>query len=153
MQVSRFLMYAVAALAIAATSNANAQNTNPKTSKNTKAQLALAKTSTSPTAEHRQRSEVRPLEGALSKVMQLNGVSIHLNNATFSNVNLGFMPHNVKAVLPEAIHNGNVEHASVVPVLVEAMKEQQRQIETQQLVIDRLQRQVNALMNATAKPK
>lgn len=143
----------MAALTIAATSTANAQTTNPNKPQNSKTQLAYAKPSPGQAAERRQSTEVRPLEGALAKVMKLNGVQLHLNHATFTNVNLGFVPQNVKEVLPEAIRSGNVEYASVVPVLVEAMKEQQRQIETQQVVIDRLQRQVNALLNATAKPK
>lgn len=153
MQKANLLTTAMAIVAIAICSHANAQNNTQSRQIDSNSQLCYTSTYKAYSADHRQNTEVRPLEGALAKVMKLNGVKFQLKNTSFSNVNLGFIPQNVKEVLPEAVRSGNVEHASIVPVLVEAIKEQQKQIETQQMVIDRLQRQVNALLNATATPK
>ena len=79
----------------------------------------------------------------MAKVMKLNGVNFRWKDETNHRPgnNVGFIAQEVLEVLPEVVSGGgkdekgnevyySIEYGSVVPVLVEAMKEQQQQIET-----------------------
>ena len=83
-------------------------------------------------SDERLKKNIKPLAGALGKVRQLNGVSFQWKN---NNVNdIGVIAQNVEKVLPELVTESadgmkNVKYANLVAVLIEAIKEQQKEIE------------------------
>ncbi|MEO1385142.1 MAG: tail fiber domain-containing protein [Bacteroidota bacterium] len=95
--------------------------------------------------------------------MALNGVTYSYNTekfgttANFSNVDpnmvmYGFIAQEVEEVAPELIRVGGegyymVNYDGVTPILVEAVKEQQVQIEQQNQVIEDLRKEMEALNN------
>jgi len=112
-------------------------------------------------SDRRLKTDVLTIENALVKVKKLNGVTYRPNElaesyglGTNSDV-VGLFADEVEQVLPQAVkpapfdidENGNsksgenyktIQYEKVVPLLVEAIKEQQSIIEAQQAKIDRL---------------
>jgi hypothetical protein len=95
------------------------------------------------------KENILPLESSLDKVMKLNGVSF--NKKTTPNVKeIGFIAQEVEAVIPDLVSETNegiktVSYSRVTAVLVETIKEQQAQINTQQSQIEELKNMVNML--------
>lgn len=92
-------------------------------------------------SDARYKTNIKPIERALDKVLQLRGVSYGFDREKYPEMNfqsgntLGFVAQELKEVLPELVNtdaNGyhSVNYDAVIPVLVEAIKEQQEQIET-----------------------
>jgi hypothetical protein len=86
---------------------------------------------------------------ALGIVGRLRGVRFDWKPETGNGTRrqIGFIAQEVEQVLPELVSTDDdgtksVAYASAVPVLVEAIKEQQKQIELQQLLIDGLRKLV-----------
>ena len=95
------------------------------------------------TSDKRLKENIKPLDSALDKVLQINGVSfdwkalteeekktIHGNQGH----DIGVIAQEVEEVLPEVVHtrdNGYkaVKYEKIVPLLIQAIKEQQKQIE------------------------
>ena len=89
------------------------------------------------------KENVRPIDGALEKLMKIEGVvydrkkgNLYNEKDPESNYNrLGFIAQNLQEVIPSAVTTDKergilkAEYTSVLPVLVEAVKEQQYQIE------------------------
>ena len=101
----------------------------------------------------RYKHDIRAIEGALSKVRSLRGVTFdwrreefpHLDFATGRSV--GFVAQEVERVVPEAVTRDaegfrSVAYSHLTPVLVEAVKEQQAQIENQQKLIETQQSEI-----------
>lgn len=93
-------------------------------------------------SDARFKSNIRPVENALSKVKSLRGVYFNWNQKAFPNKNfsdkteLGFIAQEVEKVLPEVVQTEKtndgykaVQYDKVVALLVEAIKEQQKQID------------------------
>ena len=107
-------------------------------------------------SDARIKKDINPIGGALSKIMNINGVSFKYDYSKYStqprineNTYYGFIAQNVKQQLPHAVkeklipvdknkpRSGDtekellnvVDYTAVIPVLVEAMKEQQAQIQ------------------------
>lgn len=90
-------------------------------------------------SDARYKTNIRTIENALDKVMQLRGVSYGFNREKYPDMNfqegrtMGFVAQELKEVLPDLVNtdaNGfhSVNYDAVIPVLVEAIKEQQDQI-------------------------
>ncbi len=115
-------------------------------------------------SDRRLKSEIRPLQSAMDKLSQLNGVAyrkslpdLHLNNVdtrgitdevklntircdTLSgndevgqNENYGFIAQELREVFPELVREDNegylgIDYISLIPVMVEAMKELREEI-------------------------
>jgi len=86
------------------------------------------------------KTNIKPLEGALEKIMQLKGVSFTWKEDTETNQitgikdDIGFIAQEVQEVLPEMVRkneNGllSLRDKGITALLVEAIKEQQRQID------------------------
>lgn len=82
----------------------------------------------------RWKENIKPLEGALNKVRQLQGVSFDWK--ADSKHDIGLIAEQVGEVIPEVVayeENGkdarSVNYARLVSVIIEAIKEQQKQIE------------------------
>ena len=91
------------------------------------------------TSDIRFKKDIVPLKGALEKVNNLQGVSFNwrtndFKKRNFSNrPNIGIIAQEVEEVVPEVVHtdqNGykSVEYSKLVPLLIEAIKEQQETI-------------------------
>ena len=85
----------------------------------------------------------------LTKIMALRGVNYDWKKESFPDrkfadgTQLGFIAQEVMNVLPELVTKGtdgyySVNYSAAVPVLVEAMKEQQTMIDAQKAMIDSL---------------
>ena len=86
------------------------------------------------------KTNIKPLESALEKIMKLQGVSFTWKEDTDSNKmvgikdDIGFIAQEVQKVLPDLVRkndNGllSLRDKGIIAVLVEALKEQQKQID------------------------
>jgi len=99
-------------------------------------------------SDGRLKKNIRPLTNALEKVLQLRGVNFTWKNSPESGNQIGFIAQEVKQVVPELVSGteGDIEkgetlsmsYGNVTPLLVEAIKEQQK-------IIADLQRRVALL--------
>ena len=92
------------------------------------------------TSDQRLKTNIKPLEKALDKVLTLNGVTYEWRVNEFpemhfdSNRHVGVIAQEVEAVLPEAVETSDagyksVNYSNITPLLIEAIKEQQAEIE------------------------
>ena len=99
------------------------------------------------------KKNIKPVDNALKKIMQLNGIYFNWRSEEFEQFenntkqNVGFLAQEVEKVIPQVVHTDDteeayksVDYASMVSVLVEAMKEQQQQIEALQKEVDELKK-------------
>jgi hypothetical protein len=91
-------------------------------------------------SDARYKRNIAPMENALEAVLRLRGVMFDWRREEFPKMGfragrqVGFLAQEVEAVLPEVVHTNadgykTVAYGKVVPLLVEAMKQQQAQIE------------------------
>jgi hypothetical protein len=76
------------------------------------------------------KENIRPIEDSLNKVLQLNGVSFDWKETQQPSV--GVIAQELEAVFPELVRTGenkSVNYNGLIGVLIEAVKEQQKQIE------------------------
>ena len=103
------------------------------------------------------KTDIKPIESALEKVLTLNGVTYEWRVKEFPQMNfdnkrhVGVLAQEVEAVLPEAVETGedgykSVKYSEITPLLIEAMKEQQQIINNQQKQIDELKKMVEELL-------
>ncbi len=103
-------------------------------------------------SSRRWKTNVRPIEKALQIVMQLRGVRFDWKSS--GKHDIGLIAEEVGRVIPEIVtyeENGDdarsVDYARLVAVLIQAIKEQQKQMDQQQTAIQVLMERVNALEN------
>jgi hypothetical protein len=107
-------------------------------------------------SDARMKTDVETIDGALESVLAIRGVAYKWARDRHPELNLpegnqlGLIAQEVEPVLPELVQtdvNGvkTVEYAHVVAVLIEAIKEQQRLLEQQGLILDRVQSELNEL--------
>jgi hypothetical protein len=93
-------------------------------------------------SDARFKTNITPIENALQKVIQLRGVNFDWNKEVFpermfsDQKAIGFIAQEVEKVLPEVVQTEKttegykaVQYDKVVALLVEAIKEQQQQID------------------------
>ena len=90
------------------------------------------------TSDERLKTKLEPIDNALIKLQKLNGYTFNWNelaeNKDISVRQAGVMAQDVEMVLPEAVidrENGYkaVKYEQLIPLLIEALKEQQQQID------------------------
>jgi trimeric autotransporter adhesin len=92
-------------------------------------------------SDARFKKNIQTLESSLNKIMALNGVSYDWKKESFPDRNfaegkqLGFIAQEVLNVIPELVTKDSegyysVNYVEAIPVLVEAMKEQQKMIDS-----------------------
>jgi len=88
----------------------------------------------------RYKKQISTLQHPLEKIMAINGVEYYMRDNEFpekhfdDKLQTGLIAQEVEKVLPQAVQTGSdgyksVDYAKVVPLLVEAVKEQQKQID------------------------
>jgi hypothetical protein len=103
------------------------------------------------TSDSRYKTNIRPVTNALDKVKALQGVYFNWNQKAFPEKEfgpqdeLGFIAQEVEKIVPEVVTKDkskdeyrSVKYDKVVALLVEAIKEQQKQIEKLQLKVKQL---------------
>lgn len=90
-------------------------------------------------SDERFKQNIRPITGALDKLLQLNGVEYEMRKELFTDKNfmagkqIGLIAQNVEKVVPEAVHESEgykgVDYAKLVPLLIESIKELKKEIE------------------------
>jgi hypothetical protein len=121
-------------------------------------------------SDKRLKTDIRPIDNAIDKVRLLNGIIYKWNDLANSLTGyttdedlVGLFAQDVQEVLPQAVRpapfdqeNGasksgenylTVQYEKLVPLLVEAIKEQQAVIERQQKQIDQIQAMLAELLN------
>ena len=99
------------------------------------------------------KDNITPIENALQKVKQIGGYTFDWNDKqdVYTGHDVGVIAQEIEEVLPEVVttrDNGYkaVKYEKIVPLLIEAIKEQQTQIENQQSQIDELKSLVKQLL-------
>ena len=99
-------------------------------------------------SDARYKTNVQTIANPLDSIRRLRGVTFNwipeFNNSANQ---IGFIAQEVEQVLPELVHTDkegfkSVAYSDAVPVLVEAVKEQQTQIEAKQNQLDALREQI-----------
>jgi hypothetical protein len=93
-----------------------------------------------------------PITNALTKVLALRGVSFQWNDVANheAGTKIGFIAQEVKEVVPEVVSGSNdtkfsMQYAPLTAILVEAIKDQNKTIVSQEAAIKMLEQQVNEL--------
>lgn len=91
------------------------------------------------------KNNISPIADSLSKITNLNGISYNLKDNNYRSV--GLSAQEVQKNIPDAVRkddNGNlsIDPSALIANLVEAIKEQQNQIEKQGSRIDELEKQL-----------
>jgi hypothetical protein len=91
-----------------------------------------------PSSDQTLKTNITPIKSALSKILQLNGVEFDfipgVNCGYLRTHQIGLIAQDVKKVIPEVVGKNNdgtlgVSYQHLVAVLVEAIKEQQQEID------------------------
>jgi len=105
-------------------------------------------------SDKRYKKNISAIDDPLKKVLQLRGITFDWRVEEFPSINfekrrqVGFVAQEVEGVLPEAVSQGSdgyysIAESKVVPLLVEAIKEQQKQIRAMRQELDLLKKTVN----------
>jgi hypothetical protein len=101
----------------------------------------------------RVKENIKPLTSALSKVLELNGYFYNRTDLKDKSTKIGFIAQEVEKVVPELVTYDSlqdkygVSYGNATALLVEAIKEQQAQIESQKTEIEELKDLVKQLIN------
>ena len=83
----------------------------------------------------RLKEKIKPIEFGLKEVLQMNPVSYVLKNDETKELQLGLLAQELKTLVPSIVHGDeskemlSVSYTELIPVLINALKDQQRQIE------------------------
>ena len=83
----------------------------------------------------RLKEKIKPIEFGLKEVLQMNPVSYVLKNDETKELQLGLLAQELKTLVPSIVHGDDtkemlsVSYTELIPVLINALKDQQRQIE------------------------
>jgi uncharacterized protein YlzI (FlbEa/FlbD family) len=106
------------------------------------------------------KKNIYTLEGCLEKVIAMRGVSFDLRNDSLNlepgRKNIGFIAQELENVVPEVVVTGSdgykaVAYDKITAVLTEAIKEQQKQIESYKSQLQFLQEKVDRIETLLAK--
>jgi len=102
-------------------------------------------------SDRRKKQNIQTINGALDKVLKLRGVNFDWKDPEMKGSQIGFIAQEVKEVIPEVVEGSeetvySMKYAPVTAVLVEAVKEQQQQIDNQKSKIDLLENENKELV-------
>jgi len=106
-------------------------------------------------SDERFKQNITPISSPLQKLLQINGVEYEMKTTEFAKNHfqkgkqIGLIAQNVEKVIPEAVNEldgyKGVDYAKLVPLLVESIKEQQKQLTDTQKQLDDKQKQIDEL--------
>ena len=96
-------------------------------------------------SDKRIKTNIEPLTNVLSSIKKLRGVKYNLKNSSNNKKSIGLIAQELEEVFPEFVSTDNteekmksIEYGNITAVLIEAIKEQQKLIESQQATINAL---------------
>jgi hypothetical protein len=98
-------------------------------------------------SDMREKDDVRPLDHSLEKLTQLNGFAFKMKNDKAGKIEYGVSAQDVQKVFPELVRTVDakgtlaVSYTGLIAPMIEAIKEQQQQIEQLQAEIKELKTQ------------
>jgi hypothetical protein len=107
-------------------------------------------------SDARLKKNIVTIADPLEKVMKLRGVNFEWKDedALEKGTRFGFLAQEAEEIIPEVVNNTgeywSMQYGPISALLVEAMKEQQKQIETLKTGIDELKVLVNSLLSGQA---
>ncbi len=102
-------------------------------------------------SDRRYKTQITTLSTALSLIGQLRGTSYYLLDQDKSqDLQIGFIAQEIEAVLPSLVHTDkegykSVNYIAVIPLLTEALKTQQTQIDRQNQAIEKQEARLQQL--------
>jgi len=103
--------------------------------------------STTTPSDRRMKAGIKPLRKALDKIMRLAGVTFHMKKDPSKAKRIGLIAQDVQLICPEVVKEVEmldgkkrltIDYQSLVPVLIEAVKDQQAQINEMKAEIKKL---------------
>jgi hypothetical protein len=101
-------------------------------------------------SDARFKQNINPIESPLQKLLQLNGVEYEMKTNQFDKNHfaagrqMGLLAQDVEKIIPEVVGEKDgykgVDYAKLVPLLIESIKEQQKQIEELKKQVEQLQK-------------
>jgi len=97
-------------------------------------------------SDERLKTNIQPLQDSLSNILQLEGISFNWKEN--GQANIGLIAQDVEKVFPELVSTDSegmksVEYGNLVAVFVEAIKEQQKQIDVLRKEVEELKREIS----------
>ena len=116
----------------------------------------LTVNSTAYPSDARYKKQITRLQNPLKKIMAINGVEYFMRTDEFPSkhfdqkLQVGLIAQEVEKVLPQVVQTDKdgykaVDYAKVVPLLVEGIKEQQKQIDQQKQRINALEKEMQLI--------
>lgn len=97
------------------------------------------------TSDRRLKDNIQPLSGSLKTVLDLNPVSFTWKNQSYGTKHIGLIAQEVIPLIPEVVVTGDdpdktlgINYAGIVPVLINAIQEQQKQIDELRSLVNKL---------------
>jgi hypothetical protein len=109
--------------------------------------------STTTPSDERLKENIHPIKDALKRILKLVGVNFTLKADSGKALKLGLIAQEVEKIFPELVKESEllghgvekyktIDYSGLIPVLIEALKAQQEQIDDQQEQIDYLRNHV-----------
>ena len=114
-------------------------------------------TLTTATSDIRSKENINTLKNSLNSIMNLRGISFTWKSEPEMGRRIGFIAQEVESILPELVFTNladglkGINYAEMTAVLVEAMKEQQLQIESFKSENNNLKSQLQSLQEKVNK--
>ena len=108
-------------------------------------------------SDARLKANIISLGSTLAKVLQIDGKSYTMKKDENNKQKIGVLAQDIEKVFPELVSESNgvksVNYQGLVPVLINALKEQDAKMNEQQTEIDELKEMVQELVSGEQKPK
>jgi hypothetical protein len=113
-------------------------------------------------SDQRWKTNIKPIQNALDNVLKMQGVTYYWKVDEYPDKHfpegeqIGFIAQEIEKVYPQVVHTDkdgykSVDYSKLTPILVEAIKEQQKIIEELQKVIQQLQEENSQIKQANAQ--
>jgi hypothetical protein len=113
-------------------------------------------------SDQRWKTNIKPIQNALDNVLKMQGVTYYWKVDEYPDKHfpegeqIGFIAQEIEKVYPQVVHTDkdgykSVDYSKLTPVLVEAIKEQQKIMEELQKVIQQLQEENSQIKQANAQ--
>ena len=100
-------------------------------------------------SDKRLKTDISPIENALEKVMQMQGVYYKRNDVENAKTQVGVLAQDMEAILPEVVMTADddmqtksVDYGKLTSVLIEAIKELSNDVITNRLQLEKLKQQI-----------
>ncbi len=137
-------------LSVAGVVAPSADNTYSLGKSTTRWSVVYAANGTIQTSDLRLKTAIEPLHYGLKEVMQMQPVRYHWKDSAMPASKIGLIAQDVQQLIPEVVVGDKsketlgMNYAELVPVLINAVKEQQQQIDAVQTKVETLRKKIQA---------